>query len=814
MTPKSKSKWFLLPFFVFFLNISLFSQVTLFEEDFTSASGNTPPSGWTITNNPGGNASQIWDFSDTTPNVSGGSFSGNYAILDSDGYGNGNSQNVTLTSVVFDASTYTDLTLSFSNYFRYYTSGESGTIEIYNGSSWVNVDTFTSNTNYPTAAVRSYNINTLANGASDAQIRFTYVGSWGYYWAIDNVKVTGVSSVPLIPITITADAKSKGVGTSDPTLTYTITSGSLSDGDTLTGSLSRISGEAIGTYTINQGTLNNPAYDITYVSALFTITELDTDGDTIPDSTDLDDDNDGILDTDENCILPGAANPTGDAESWVDAEYSVYGIGSNTNGLGYQESGFQQAAYQRGINLTVLDDSSTNYLAERISGILPLTTNDKVYFGINPTTSSNDGEVTFTSTYYAPDYDSGAGVGCSSNTVGNNSELKISTLGEFVSGSTTYAIDVTPERGAITGDSYSIHINFNTNIYAFSFDINDVFDTTPGSTPPSYELEVFADGKLLAFMTADNFGNDNPGTMELYRGDKTTLVNNAINIGNNTEANIGFIHPTAITHIEIRTTIVSGETSECARDRFGIDNFAYGTTAQSCFADDLDFDGDGLNNDKDIDSDNDGVISNTKKETYTEIKRDTPSNNNNSPKKSKSTTAQTHRVARGETLYSISKRYGLSVSELRTMNNMSTADVLQYDQVLNINSSAVDYNEPRIVNTNIPNKPVETRSTNASTHTVSKGETLFSISQQYGLSVGQLKSMNGLNNNTISIGQKLKVGETRTSKPVVSAGTHVVRAGETLYSISKKYNATVAEVKAWNNLNSNEISIGQVLEIR
>lgn len=75
------------------------------------------------------------------------------------------------------------------------------------------------------------------------------------------------------PITITADAKTKVYGDSDPVLTYQITSGSLVNGDTITGSLSRVFGENVGAYAILQGTLSaGPNYSITFVSANLTIT--------------------------------------------------------------------------------------------------------------------------------------------------------------------------------------------------------------------------------------------------------------------------------------------------------------------------------------------------------------------------------------------------------------------------------------------------------------------------------------------------------------------------------------------------------------
>jgi MBG domain (YGX type)/Bacterial Ig-like domain (group 3) len=76
-------------------------------------------------------------------------------------------------------------------------------------------------------------------------------------------------------ITITADAKTKIYGATDPTLTYAITTGSLLLGDALTGTLTRASGSDVGTYQIQQGTLttsNNPKYAITYASANLSIT--------------------------------------------------------------------------------------------------------------------------------------------------------------------------------------------------------------------------------------------------------------------------------------------------------------------------------------------------------------------------------------------------------------------------------------------------------------------------------------------------------------------------------------------------------------
>lgn len=80
-------------------------------------------------------------------------------------------------------------------------------------------------------------------------------------------------SITARPITVTADAKTKVYGSSDPTLTYLLTSGSLVSGDSFSGSLTRTAGESVASYSILQGTLTAGAnYTLTYVSALLTIT--------------------------------------------------------------------------------------------------------------------------------------------------------------------------------------------------------------------------------------------------------------------------------------------------------------------------------------------------------------------------------------------------------------------------------------------------------------------------------------------------------------------------------------------------------------
>lgn len=108
-----------------------------------------------------------------------------------------------------------------------------------------------------------------------------------------------------------------------------------------------------------------------------------------------------------------------------------------------------------------------------------------------------------------------------------------------------------------------------------------------------------------------------------------------------------------------------------------------------------------------------------------------------------------HKVKSGQTLFSLSRRYGTSVQSIRDENGGLTTG-LKVGQTLKI-PFGKEVNAPVVV-------PL---ASGAKTHTVGKGETLFSISRKYGLKVDELKTLNKLSSNALSLGQKL----------VVAAGT-------------------------------------------
>lgn len=97
------------------------------------------------------------------------------------------------------------------------------------------------------------------------------------------------------------------------------------------------------------------------------------------------------------------------------------------------------------------------------------------------------------------------------------------------------------------------------------------------------------------------------------------------------------------------------------------------------------------------------------------------------------------------------------------------------------------------------------------TYKVQSGDTLYSISKKLDTTVTELKKLNNLSSNMLSVGQVLKI----PAKTVDIGETDIyqVQAGDTLYSIARKYNISVNELKNLNNLIDNTLSIGQILEV-
>lgn len=154
-------------------------------------------------------------------------------------------------------------------------------------------------------------------------------------------------------------------------------------------------------------------------------------------------------------------------------------------------------------------------------------------------------------------------------------------------------------------------------------------------------------------------------------------------------------------------------------------------------------------------------------------------------------------------------------------NNLSSVAV-QYDQVIRLSAPPIlpakTSGISPAITTEVPSSSSEAP---AKTHLVAAKETLFSISKQYGLTVADLQQLNGLPDNTIKVGQTLVVEKKITSgipagypTKVYPGKFHKVEKGDTLFNISKRYGLTVDELKEMNGLVNETISLGQELKVR
>jgi LysM repeat protein len=153
----------------------------------------------------------------------------------------------------------------------------------------------------------------------------------------------------------------------------------------------------------------------------------------------------------------------------------------------------------------------------------------------------------------------------------------------------------------------------------------------------------------------------------------------------------------------------------------------------------------------------------------------------------------TYTVKAGDTLWRIASLNNISVQNLMSYNNL-TSSTIHIGQQLNLNAPS-------------------TRDTVM--YTVKSGDSLSLIARRFNTTVTELKSINQLTSDLIRVGQVLKVPTTQTVQPIPSTNStaYTVKSGDTLTKISLAYHLTVSELKSLNNLVNDTIYVGQVIKV-
>ena len=199
----------------------------------------------------------------------------------------------------------------------------------------------------------------------------------------------------------------------------------------------------------------------------------------------------------------------------------------------------------------------------------------------------------------------------------------------------------------------------------------------------------------------------------------------------------------------------------------------------------------------------------------------------------------TYTVSVGDTLWAISRKFGVTITQLKSWNNLSS-DMIYVGQKLSIQTgtgnTAVTPSPSTPANPTMPSTSIQD---NAQTYTVVAGDSVWKIANQFGISMDELRSLNHIQNNFIYPGQVLKIrlisssnGTTTVPTPTTpsipsqnqstntgsnqtaSVGNYTVKAGDSLWSIANKHGLSVAQLKSMNGLSSDMIYAGQKLTVK
>jgi membrane-bound lytic murein transglycosylase D len=174
---------------------------------------------------------------------------------------------------------------------------------------------------------------------------------------------------------------------------------------------------------------------------------------------------------------------------------------------------------------------------------------------------------------------------------------------------------------------------------------------------------------------------------------------------------------------------------------------------------------------------------------------------------------QRHKVKNGEAISQIADRYNVTVSTIRSANNLS-GNMIRAGHYLMIpvaTKPLTDYSQT--ADARRERKQAAVRSGNRVEHIVASGESFWTISRKYDVDIKKLAAWNGTSpRDTLSVGQKLVVWTNQPAAPSAGQGNgltrklnYTVRNGDSLYLIASRFRVSVAQLVRWNNIDKDKI---------
>ncbi len=166
-----------------------------------------------------------------------------------------------------------------------------------------------------------------------------------------------------------------------------------------------------------------------------------------------------------------------------------------------------------------------------------------------------------------------------------------------------------------------------------------------------------------------------------------------------------------------------------------------------------------------------------------------------------------YKVKPGDTLSEIAERYGVRISDIQRWNGLRSRRIIRAGKTLTIYARKLPENK-------VASSENTSKHTKGIRYRVRRGDTLSEIAERFNVSLAQLKAWNNLRSSRIRAGQILVVRQPETNTRRTGGETvYIVKKGDSLYEIARKYGVSIRDLKRWNGLRSSTIKPGQAIKI-